>query len=101
MRRIIDEAFEPPVGQPVNRAHHPRSFNPGDWIMIYQPSGLCLTKGLIHVRKLQKHWRGPFLVLGKINTVTYRILIGNREVPVNLTRLKPYYMRNSYVQEPF
>jgi hypothetical protein len=78
-----------------------RAFNNGDWVMIFQPSGLCRTAGMVHVRKLQKHWRGPFEVVSQINEVTYQIRINDRIVPVNLTRLKPYYLRTDFPTEPF
>jgi len=96
VRKLVSDSRE--MG---GRSNHHRTFDEGDWVMIYQPTGLCRTAGLLHVRKLQKHWRGPFQIIGRINAVTYQVLVKNRGVPINLTRLKPYYMRNKYVQEPF
>jgi transposase InsO family protein len=80
---------------------NPRAFAPRDWVMIYQPTGLCRTAGLIHVRKVEKHWKGPFQIINQINTVTYNVLVNGTSVPINLTRLKPYYLRERFVQEPF
>jgi hypothetical protein len=96
VRKLVSDSRE--MG---GRSNHYRTFDKGDWVMIYQPTGLCRTAGLIHVRKLQKHWRGPFQILGQINAVTYQVLVKNRGIPINLTRLKPYYMRQKFVQEPF
>ena len=78
-----------------------RSFSNGDWVMIFQPQLPKKIEEKVIVRKLYKHWRGPYQVLYQINELTYMIQINNKSVPININRLKPYIARGISSVEPF
>ena len=63
-----------------------RLFNPGDAVWLYNPQrkkGVC--------PKLTCPWKGPYVVIDRINDVVYRIRQGPRSKPfvVHKDRLKP------------
>ena len=65
-----------------------RLSNPGDAVWLYNPQrkkGVC--------PKLACPWKGPYVVIDRINDVVYRIRQGPRNKPsvVHKDRLKPYH----------
>ena len=65
-----------------------RLFNPGDAVWLYNPQrkkAVC--------PKLTCPWKGPYVVIDRINDVVYRIRQGPRSKPsvVHKDRLKPYH----------
>ena len=65
-----------------------RLFNPGDAVWLYNPQrkkGVC--------PKLTCPWKGPYVVIDRINDVVYRIRQGPRSKPsvMHKDRMKPYH----------
>jgi hypothetical protein len=85
----------------ADQYRHVRLFKSGDWIMIYQPHVAKKSGEEIKVRKLVKHWRGPYQIIYRINELTYMVRMGNRSVPINVNRLKPYISRGVADIEPY
>ena len=69
--------------------------------MIFQPQLPKKPEGVIKVRKLEKHWRGPYQIVYRVNDLTYMVRIKNKTVPINLNRLKPYRARGISSVEPY
>ena len=63
------------------------SYNVGDVVLLYNPKK---KKGLSP--KLFRRWEGPFLVIGKLSDVTYRIQksVNAKGVVVHHNRLKRF-----------
>jgi hypothetical protein len=88
-------------GKEADRDRRLRVFSSGDWVMIFQPQLPKKPEGVIKVRKLEKHWRGPYQIVYRVNDLTYMVRIKNKTVPINLNRLKPYRARGISSVEPF
>jgi len=78
-----------------------RKFAAGDNVLVYVPIPRDSRKH-IQIRKLQKFWRGPFVVESCINDVTYLVRLSPTKVqPFHVSRLKPYYSRAKFLYQPF
>ena len=85
-RRMLRAAFA--TGKGIHDKHAKiRSFNIGDAVWLHNP----------HVRKGQTlkfapYWHGPYIVIGKISTIVYRIQLSprSRTKIIHIQRLKPY-----------
>jgi hypothetical protein len=89
------------VDQRLRRKQSIRTFEDGDSVLVYVPI-LRDSKKHIQIRKLQKFWRGPFVVERKINAVTYLVRLSPTKTQAfNVSRLKPYYLRKDFMSQPF
>jgi hypothetical protein len=89
--------------QETDRNRQVRVFKTGDWLMVYQAQvELSTDKGdEIKVRKLTKHWRGPYQIVYRSNELTYMVRVNNKTVPININRLKPHISREVSDIEPY
>jgi len=62
----------------------PRSLREGDKVLLLLP---------VNKSKLLLQWKGPYKVLQKTSSVTYRIKIGSKEKVFHINMLKKYYDR--------
>jgi len=87
--------------QETDRNRQVRVFKTGDWAMVYQPQVNKRKGDEVKVRKLIKHWRGPYQIVYRSNELTYMVRINNKTVPININRLKPYISRKVSDIEPY
>jgi nitrogen regulatory protein PII/rRNA processing protein Gar1 len=69
-------------------------FNVGDKVLLYDPT----TKiGLS--RKMTVRWRGPYVVMEKVNDVNYVINIQGKMLKVHKHRLRPFHSHSTAIDE--
>ena len=65
-----------------------RSYQPGDWVLLLLPT---------QHNKLQLEWQGPFKILGRIGTHTYKVLVKAKTKIFHANLLKKYVHREEPV----
>lgn len=74
-------------------AQKPLELEPGDAVWVYQYFRKTTKPEDVRTKKLAFHWHGPYRVMSRLGANTYRVYIPthpNKEVPINVDRLKKF-----------
>jgi len=71
-----------------------QEYTVGDYVLVYNPA----TK--IHeAPKLKKKWTGPYMVIKKLSSVTYKVQRNDKTQVIHVCRMKPFFLNSSSSDE--